>query len=225
MYSKQFVLDYLWQHSRFYYSCLYQSETLYRETKGYAAMMVLFSCIENIAKSALNDYDARAIDIYKALFEAGSISAKEHAFLNDGDFCVRRVRNLYSHANIAAVYMITHENDEELLCSLSEDDTSLLLYHKISDIVFNLILKIISLTFIDEVKDRICVELDEAISNCDLRFKILTSQERLAMRGFPEDYFSGCENIPEHAKIRLLDNAPDIAPLTHLFSTMRDLFD
>ena len=52
MNDKSTALDYLWIHSRFNAICLYQSEELYREGKGFSAVTVLFSSLENVAKSA-----------------------------------------------------------------------------------------------------------------------------------------------------------------------------
>lgn len=225
MYSKQIVLDYLWQHSRFYHSCLYQSEELYREEKGIACVMVLFSCMENISKSVINDFDTRSVDIYKTLFAAGIISTKEHEFLNVGDFCIRKIRNFYAHANVAAIYMVDYENDVELYCPLTDDATSLLLYEKISDILFNLILKIVSSVFIDEIKNKLCIVLDEAISACSLKFQVMSVKQLLVLKGFPENYFDKCEDIPEHAKIRLLDNAPDVGLMTEAFSVVKKMMD
>ena len=210
MYSKNYVLDYLWQHSRFYHFCLHQSEELYREGKGYAALVMLLNCLENIFKSAINDYDSRAVDIYKSTYNAGLISETEHVFLNEGQYCLRNIRNLYAHANIAAINLIVNENGKNIYWPLTENDTSLLIYEKISDIVFNLILKIVSTNFIAEIRNSINACFDDEIKKCALNFTTLTVEQLLVMKGFPVNYLDGCEDISEDAKIRLINNAPDV---------------
>lgn len=222
MYSKNNVLDYLWQHSRFYHFCLYQSEELYREEKGYAALVMLFNCLENIFKSATNDYDSRAVDIYKSTYDAGLISETEHAFLNEGQYCLRNIRNLYAHANIAEINLIVNENGKDIYWPLTENDTSSLIYEKVSDIVFNLILKIISSNFIDDIRNSINVRLDDEIKECALNFTTLTVEQLLAMKGFPVNYLDGCEDIPEDAKIRLIDSAPDVGIFSSILSKITE---
>lgn len=220
LYDKQTVLDYLWVHSHFNAMCLYQSEELYRLEKGFSAITVLFNCLENVSKSITNDYNSNLQQVFKKIFDDGIITAVEHDFLNVGDYCIRRIRNLYAHANIAAINLVNVENGKEILWPLTEDDTSLLLYCKVSDIVYNLILKMISSMFIDEVKSRFSFSLDEQILACDIRFKILSVKELLVMKGYPEDYISDDLNIPEASKYRLVDNSPDVGMYEHIFSQL-----
>jgi len=220
LYDKQTVLDYLWVHSHFNAMCLYQSEELYRLEKGFSAITVLFNCLENVSKSITNDYNSNLQQVFKKLFDDGIITAVEHDFLNVGDYCIRRIRNLYAHANIAAINLVNVENGKEILWPLTEDDTSLLLYGKVSDIVYNLILKMISSMFIDEVKNRFSFSLDNHILACDIRFKILSVKELLVMKGYPEDYISDDLNIPEASKYRLVDNSPDVGMYELIFSQL-----
>lgn len=56
LYSKSKVADYIYCHSRFLHSCLVQCEELYQHEMGFSCMMVLFNCLENISRSAINDY-------------------------------------------------------------------------------------------------------------------------------------------------------------------------
>jgi len=200
--------------------CLYQSEELYRLEKGFSAITVLFNCLENVSKSITNDYNSNLQQVFKKLFDDGIITAVEHDFLNVGDYCIRRIRNLYAHANIAAINLVNVENGKEILWPLTEDDTSLLLYGKVSDIVYNLILKMISSMFIDEVKNRFSFSLDNHILACDIRFKILSVKELLVMKGYPEDYISDDLNIPEASKYRLVDNSPDVGMYELIFSQL-----
>lgn len=222
MNNKSTVLDYLWLHSRFNAMCLYQSEVLYREEKGFSAVTVLFSCLESVVKSVANDYESSLQTVFRKIFDAGIITEKEHDFLNVGDTCIRKVRNLYAHANVSAINLINIEDGKEVLWPLTEDETSLLLYKKISDIIYNLILKCISSNFVDEVKARFSQPLDDAILQCDLRIKILSVPELLALKGYPSDYISNDINIPEDAKYRMVDNSPDLNMRMHILSRLEN---
>ena len=219
--DKQTVLDYLWVYSHFNATCLYQSEELYRLEKGFAAITVLFNCLENVSKSITNDYNSNLQQVFEKIFDNGIITAVEHDFLNTGDHCIRKIRNLYAHANIAAINLVNVENGKEILCPLAEDDTSLLLYDKISDIIYNLILKMISSMLIDELKSRFSFSLDDHILACDIHFKILSAKELLILKGYPEDYISDDLNIPEDSKYRMVDNSPDVNIYEFILSQLR----
>lgn len=211
LHSKAEVADYIWQYSHFHHSCLVQCENLFREEKGFSCVMVLFNCLENIAKSVANDYDSALYDVFKKLHSQKIITTKEYEFLNEGAFCIRKIRNLYAHTNIAAINFLGRFEDRETLCPLTENETSLMLYDRISDIVFNLMIKMASSGFIDSVKEKFQQPLDETIDQCNLRYKILTSKELLVLKGYPEDYIPEDLDMPEDARIRLVDNAPDVS--------------
>lgn len=221
--EKKVILDYLWQHSRFYYSRLYECEELYRQNRGYVAIFMLFSCFESISKSVANDYDSSTYTVYKKIHDQKLLTDTEYSFINTNEFSLRKIRNLFAHANIAAINLIVNEDEKETLWPLTEDDTATLLYEKISDIVFALVLKLISATFIEEVKKDIVIDLDYEISLCQLNFRTLTTKEMLVLKGFPEDYISDDLGIPEEAKIRLIDNAPDVNVYKFIFEKITDL--
>ncbi len=219
--DKQTVLDYLWVYSHFNATCLYQSEELYCLEKGFEAITVLFNCLENVSKSITNDYNSNLQQVFEKIFDNGIITAVEHDFLNAGDHCIRKTRNLYAHANVAAINLVNVENGKEILWPLTEDDTSLLLCDKISDIIYNLILKMISSMLIDELKSRFSFSLDDHILACDIHFKILSAKELLILKGYPEDYISDDLNIPEDSKYRMVDNSPDVNIYEFILSQLR----
>ena len=218
LYDKNTVLDHLWQYSRFSASCLYQSEELFRAGKGFGAITVLFNCLENICKSVINDYNSNTFEIYQNLLDEGLITPIEHDFLNKGDNCIRKIRNYYAHKNITAIYYIHAENGHEWLCPLTEDDTSLLIYEKTSEIIFNMIFKIICSCFIDEVKDKFLFSLDDVILECKIKIKFLSVKDLLRLKGYPEDYISDHLDIPEDAKYRIIDNSPDLNVYSFILS-------
>lgn len=220
MLTKNEVLDLLWLHSRFNYMWLLQSEQCYRDEKGFAAITLLFTCIENVSKSAIGKYNLTSQKIYDQLYKAKLISKKELAFLNEGPCCIRIIRNLYAHANLAALNIKTKINGKYILLPLSEDDTAIYLYECYSDLLYNLILKIISNSFIDSVRKQL--SFDYEVKKIDFEVVTLSSTDLLKIRGFPENYFEGFEDIPEDTKIRLLDNAPDIGNLTYILHSIDD---
>lgn len=221
-FTKSTVLDYLWQYSRFYSQRLFECEEFSIEGKGYAAVTLLFSCLENICKSVANDYDSSFYEVIKKLKENLSISEAEYHFLNQDEFCIRKIRNLFAHANISAINLVNHEDNRDILYPLTEEASCILLYKRISEIVFNLILKIISSYFPDESRERFQITLDSDIEKCKLEIKILTSKEMLVLKGLPEDYISDDLGIPEHAKIRLIENEPDVNIYKKIFENLLD---
>lgn len=223
LHSKSIVADYLYSHSHFLHSCLVQCETLYQQNLGFSCVTVLFNCLENVARSATNDYDSKLIAVFSSLYEKGHITEKEHNFLNEGDFCLRVIRNKYAHRNAAAINFVVQSDGGEELWPLTENDTSLMLYDKISDIVFNLMIKIVSTGYIDSVKERFKAPLDPYIEKCDLQYKTLTAKELLVLKGYPEDYIPDDLSMPEDAKLRLVDCAPDLNINLPFYSRLADL--
>ena len=220
LHSKVEVADYIWSHSHFYHSCLLQCENLYREEKGFSSVMILFNCLENISKSVINDYDSSLYDVFLKLYKQNIITKKEYEFLNEGDFCIRRIRNLYAHKNIAAINFLGVCEGKEVLWPLTENETSLMIYSTISDIVFNLMIKMVSAEFVDSVKEKFQISLDEYIDRCNIRYKILTAKELLILKGYPEDYIPDDIDMPEDAKIRLVDNSPDLSINMYLYKNL-----
>ena len=221
--AKETVLDYLWVYSHFYSIRLHECEELYRKNHGYAAVFMLFSCLEIISKSVANDYDSSSFAIYQKLHNQGIFSEAEYNFLNTDEFSLRKIRNLFAHANIAAINLVVDEQGEEVLWPLTEDDTALLLYKLISGLVFNLILKIVSSTFFEEVSVKFQISLDKCINSGKLKFKTLTTKELLVQKGFPKNYISEDLNIPEDAKIRLIENASDVNMYNYIFENIASI--
>lgn len=222
LHSKTTVADYIWCHSRFLHSCLVQCEELYRHNMGFSCVTVLFNCLENVSRSAINDYTSKLWDVFSFLYEKKYITLKEYEFLNMGNSCLRKIRNLYAHKNVASIYFIEPCSEGEYLWPLTENETSLMLYNKISDIVFNLMVKIVSINFIDTVKARFQISLDSSIDECHLKYKILSAKELLVLKGYPEDYIPDDLDIPEDAKLRMVDCAPDLNMNLPIYSALVD---
>jgi hypothetical protein len=208
--SKSLVIDYLWLYSRFYGIRLSECENLYLQKSGYAAVTLLFGCLENISKSVISDFDSSFNEINKQLKKLSYITEEEYKFLNGNEFSIRKIRNLFAHANIAAIHLINYENKRQILYPLTEEKSCLLLYDKISLIIFYIILKLISSTFVTSRHEALEIDINKKIKECHLEFKICSSSEMLELKGFPRDYLSDDMGISEDAKIRLIENESDI---------------
>jgi len=98
-----------------------------------------------------------------------------------------------------------------------------MLYEKISDITFNLMGKIVAVGFIDTVKEMFQQPLDDYIDECIIHHKSLTSKELLVLKGYPEDYIPDDTSIPEDARIRIVDCAPDLNATLSIYSRIMNL--
>ncbi len=208
-YSKQEVIEYLWLYSRYYSQRLFECEELFQEEKDYASITMLFSVLENIMKLSTDDYDSSLYDVAKKLNEQSIITDEEYKFVSTNKHRVRKIRNLFAHANFFAVNIVNIENNEEILYPLTEEDSCLLLYNKLSGIIFNLIFKIISREFIDEVKNNINIDLSKQLLTLKLDIKTLTLNEMEALKGIPVNSVAKLD-IPNNKKLKILDEAPDV---------------
>jgi len=208
-YSKQEVIEYLWLYSRYYSQRLFECEELFQEKKGYASITMLFSVLENIMKLSTDDYDSSLYDVAKKLNEQSIITDEEYKFVSTNKHSVRKIRNLFAHANLFAVNIVNIENNNEILYPLTEEDSCLLLYNKLSGIIFNLIFKIISREFIDEVKNNINIDLSKQLLTLKLDIKTLTLNEMEALKGIPVNSVAKLD-IPYNKKLKILDEAPDV---------------
>lgn len=83
--------------------------------------------------------------VAKELKDKSIITNEEYKFISTNQFSIRKVTNLF------AVNLVNIENNREILYPLTEEESCLLPYSKVSDIIFNLIFKIISLNFINDM--------------------------------------------------------------------------
>lgn len=208
-YSKHEVIENLWVYSRFYAQRLYECEELFNEEKGYVSITMLFSILESIMKLAADDFDSPLYEIAKKLNDQSIISDEEHRFVSTDKYSVRKIRNLFAHANLFAINIVNIEEEKEILYPLTEEDSCLLLYRKLSDVIFNLILKIISRDFIDELKNSINIDLSKALLDLKLDVKILTLNEMETLKGIPVNSIAKLD-IPYNQKLKILDEASNV---------------
>lgn len=219
LYSKNEVIDYVWQYSRFYGNKLGDCENYFLNGEGYVALVLLFEVTENICKSVVGNYDDNFNVIVKRLKDEGKISKEEEGFLSTDKASIRKIRNLFAHANLTSLHIVQEENGREIFYPLTEEDSCLLLYEKISEYLFNLLLKIIANDFMAEIE----VDLGDCLNSFQLRIDTLSSKEMLRLLGFPEDYFEGCEDEIREADLqRLANNSANVHILTEIFKNLKE---
>lgn len=169
IYGKGAVIDYIWQYSRYYGNLLISCEELSKERNlnGHASLIYLFNILENIIKSQIHDYDTSFMKAVDKLKSQNHINDIEYEFLNNKDYGIRKIRNLLAHANLSKYNIIFLSEDKELLYPLTENETSMKFYDLTSKIIFNLMLKIISSSFIISIT----VNIDETIMDFKIKIK------------------------------------------------------
>ncbi len=162
-YSKSTVIDYVWLYSRYYGNQLAFLREI--EENGGASLVYLFNLLENILKSNLSDYESSFQNIVKASFNKGIINKVEYDFLNNKKMGIRKLRNIFAHANLSE-FNIRFKNEKKLY-PLTENDNCQFLYSKISNIIFNIILKVAILSLDVDFE----VNVDNSIKS--LRYEII----------------------------------------------------
>lgn len=125
--DKELSLQLVWQYSNFYGQSLYDCEHLHRNGKSYVALILLFETTESICKSIIEDYDSSFFHVVGQLKELGLISEFGEKILSTGEFSIRKIRNLFAHADLSNLFVV----DDGIYHSLQEVDTFSLLYLRV----------------------------------------------------------------------------------------------
>lgn len=184
MYSKEEVIDYIYQYSRYYGNLLLQSDLIYTEEIGaHSTLINLFNLTEIILKSKIDDYDINFYGAVKKLNEQGLINDTEEKFLNDKDTGIRKIRNIFAHSNLSK-YNFVFQEEPSILYPATEISTCEILYEKLSDIIYNIILKVVSSDLMVDLE----FDLDNDINNCKFKIKKLLPEDIFKFKGI--DYRS-----------------------------------
>lgn len=203
LFSKNEIVDYVWQYSHFYASKLIESEQDYLEGRGYSSLILLFETTENICKSVVGDFDSSFYCIVNELKNQNKITEEEKKFLSTNKFSIRKIRNLFAHANLMGISLVCSEGERTIYYPLTEEKSCLVLYEEISLILFNLLAKILYGIY--------CDGLEKAIRTFDIKFKEFSARELLQLRGFNDEDIDKAELVTNSSElIRLADNCPDI---------------
>ena len=218
MYTKEYVVDYIWQYSRYYGNLLISCEQIIKVENfgGHASLIYLFNILENIVKSQIKNYEQNFVKIIDELKERNYISEIEYDFLNNKEYGIRRIRNLLAHSNLSKYNIVFLFEDTKLLFPLTEDTTCRKFYEYFSDILFNLMLKIISNNFITTFP----INLDEDIKRLKIKIQEITPEELLSYKGIDYKQLKGWNMMSEDDKYKMVENASDVNIYTHIFKMM-----
>lgn len=218
LYSKPKVVDYIWQYSRFYGNKLGECERYFENGEGYVALILLFEVTENICKSIHGDYNSNFNSLIKQLEDTGKITGKEAGFLSNNKYSVRKIRNLFAHENLMGINIVEKKNGRDIYYPLTEDESCRLLYDKISHLLFNILLKIVSDSFIVEIN----VDLEDYLDELEIRIEILSARKMLELLGLSdEDIKIIGGDIRESTLQRLADNSPNVNVLADIFKNLK----
>lgn len=221
LYDKRQVIDYIWQYSRFYGNKMGECERYFAAGEGHTAMVLLFEMVENICKSVVGDYESSFYKVVSKLMERGTITADEEAFLSSGENSVRQVRNLFAHANLMTINIVNIEDGQEILYPLTEEDSCLLLYKKLSYLLFNILLKIV---VIEKLNIEMEFNFEKILRTFELRIRILSSREMLRYMGWDEEAVESMEEIVDENDLqRLADNSSNINVLKAILEEIQEL--
>ena len=183
-YSKSQVIDYIWQYSRYYGNQLAFLRDV--EENGSASIIYLFNLLENVLKAHIDDYGETFQNVVKKSYESGLLTKVEHDFLNNKKTGVRKLRNVLAHANLSKFSV--RFGSEKLLYPLTENDNCQLLYQKLSDIIFNIMLKVAALDLIVNIS----IDIDSEIKTLKLLIVEFTPEQILIDKGIDPATINGC---------------------------------
>ena len=214
LHQKSTVINYVWLYSRYLGNQLAYLKEI--EENGSASIVYLLNLLETIHKAHINDYESNFQSVVKKTFESGLLSQVEYEFLNNKVNGVRKIRNIFAHANLSQ-FSFTLDNNK-IIYPLTENENCQLLYSKISDIIFNIILKIA----IVQLDTDISVNTDSSIKA--LKYMIVTStpDDILRDKGIDPKTFHGWEQLTKSEQYRHAENASNVNVLTHIFSSLKD---
>jgi hypothetical protein len=200
-------------YSKYYFGQFSECERLFNEEKGHISLFYLFALFENIVKSSLNDFESTFFNLIKKLKDENLINETELNFLNDSELGVRKIRNILAHANLSK-YDLKLENEIKTY-PFTENETCLIIYEMLSDIISGIIIKIIKPGLEVELE----VELDNFIENLDYKFIIRTPEELMVFKGIPTNPI--WDEMDEATKYRLVENSQDVNILSLLLKNLK----
>lgn len=205
--AKNWIISEIFQYSHNYWMLLNDCEDLYNWWYWESSILLLFNLLENTIKSNTNWFEKTFSNNIKILKNNKIITDIEYNFLDNKVNSIRILRNIISHSNLWGVGLLVNHNDKDIFYPFTENDTFLFLYNLISEVIYNIIYKII-------FRDNNI--LDDYINNIILRVKYIDYKEKSTLHWLPEDYLN-VNWLSETDKIRLIDNSPDVNVLSYIF--------
>lgn len=215
LYKKGEVIDYVWQYSRHYGELLQCCDIIVNEISAHAGLINLFNVTEVILKDSIKKYDIEFYKVLKELKEKEYINNIEYDFLNNKKISVRKLRNIFAHSNLSR-YNLIFKDEPNILYSLTENNTCVKLYNIYSNIIYNIILKVIAREFIIDIN----VNLDDLIKGIDIKIREITPEELLKLKGIEFKDNSAWNSLSDSDKYRLADNSADANIYAMLFKQL-----
>lgn len=214
LHHKSTVIDYVWLYSRYLGNQLAYLKEI--EENGSASIVYLLNILEAIHKAHVDDYESNFQSVVKKTFESGLLSQVEYEFLNNKVNGVRKLRNIFAHANLSQ-FSFTIDNSK-IIYPLTENENCQLLYSKISDIIFNIILKIA----IFPLDTDISVNTDSSIKALKYTIVTLTPDDILRDKGIDPETLPGWDKLTKTEQYRHAENVSNVKVLAHIFSALKD---
>ena len=130
----------VWQYSKLYGKNLFSCEDFYHNDSAYVALILLFETIENVCKSIVEDYDLSFYKVVQKLGDMRLISEQEECFLSTDEFSVRKIRNLFAHADLSSIGFF----ENGFYHSLVEEECCMILYRKVFTPSLNIMVNLIN---------------------------------------------------------------------------------
>ena len=205
------VIDIVWQFSSYYVNQLICLENI-KENNSIAALIYLANILENVLKNYKNDYDCKFFEAINYAHTQKILTDVEFEFLNNSKSGIRKLRNIFAHANLSKFSFQLHNSS--LLYPFTENENCELFYDLISDIIFNIICKIaIQYLIIDQE-----IILDTAIKELNYSIITFTPEQILEEKGIDCKTLFGWDKPDESEKYRQAENAQNVKILSYLFS-------
>jgi hypothetical protein len=212
--TKKEVVDIVWQFSKYYGNQLIFLEDI-KENNATAALVYLTNILENVLKSYKDDYECNFKTVIDFAYSEKVLTKSEFNFLNHKDQGIRKLRNIFAHANLSKFsYKL---NDSELLYPFTENDNCELFYDLISQIIFNIICKVAMKSLIIDQE----VNVDKLIDELNYLIITLTPEEILQGKGIDPKTLNGWEGLNETAQYRQAENAQHVNMLSYIFSNLK----
>ncbi|MFV3353178.1 hypothetical protein [Aeromonas veronii] len=218
LHHKSTVIDYVWLYSRYLGNQLAYLKEI--EENGSASIVYLLNILETIHKAHVDDYESNFQSVVKKTFESGLLSQVEYEFLNNKVNGVRKLRNIFAHANLSQ-FSFTLDNSK-IIYPLTENENCQLLYSKISDIIFNIIFNIILKISIFPLDTDISINTDSSIKALKYTIVTLTPDDILRDKGIDPETLPGWDKLTKTEQYRHAENASNVKVLANIFSALKD---
>ncbi|PHB46768.1 hypothetical protein [Bacillus toyonensis] len=218
-YSKGQVIDYVWQYSKYHGNLLSSCESIAKGNfgNGFASLIFLFNLTENIFKDRVKDYDSAFYQVINKLKREEILTNTETKFLNNENNSIRRLRNLLAHSNLAKYHLSYIEDGREVYYPLVENETCLKVYDMVSEVLFNIMLKVVSVDF----EQGFDIKTDNKIAEIEINIKELTPEQILNFKGIDDvSSIPQWSSMNEVERYRLAENTGDVNTYTEMFKAL-----